>query len=49
MGNANVKQTAMYADLSPEHLRSAVDGLASAKPSATKSATTQENKPVQEA
>jgi site-specific recombinase XerD len=36
MGHANIKQTAAYAELSPEHLRSAVDTLASKKPTATK-------------
>jgi site-specific recombinase XerD len=32
MGHANIKQTAMYADLSPEHLRSAVDNLTAKRP-----------------
>ncbi len=38
MGHANIKQTAMYAELSPEHLRSAVDILTTPKPTAIRTA-----------
>lgn len=43
MGHANIKQTAMYAELSPEHLRSAVETLMVQRPTAIRTATALED------